>query len=126
MELSEKMKKLSNLGVRLSIDDFGTGYSSLQYLKNLPVNKVKIDKQFVNGMLTDSSDAAIVKAIISLSRDFGHEVIAEGVETEEQLIFLREQGSFLIQGYHISRPLPAGDLEAFLENKRLKPKLNQM
>ena len=105
--------RLRDLGVRLSVDDFGTGASSLSYLRQLPVQEVKIDDSFVQGMATDSGDLAIVRAVISLSREFGLTVVAEGVESELTLDLLEEMGCEIGQGYLFSRPLPYERLEAW-------------
>lgn len=113
-EVAKVMKRLDGRGVRFSIDDFGTGYSSLQYLKRLPVSKIKVGQEFVRDMMGDASDASIVRAIISLGQELGHEVIAEGVETKEQLDFLQDRGCFLVQGYFFGRPQPATELTAWL------------
>ena len=104
------------IGVTLSLDDFGTGYSSLSYLKKLPFNQIKIDRSFVRDMLTDTSDAMMVKNIIDMTHNFGMQVIAEGVETEQQLALLREYGCLSYQGYLFSKPLPAEDFEALINN----------
>lgn len=108
------MNALHERGVRMSIDDFGTGYSSLNYLKKFRVYKLKIDKSFIDDIGSDGEDRAIVAAITSMSRSLGLQTIAEGVETIEQLDFLREQGCDEAQGYYYSRPLPAAGVEAFL------------
>jgi EAL domain-containing protein (putative c-di-GMP-specific phosphodiesterase class I) len=90
--------------VRISIDDFGTGYSSLQYLRDLPVDALKIDRSFVSGLPVSTKDAAIVHAITGLAHDLGLSIVAEGVETEEQRILLRTIGCDHLQGYHLARP----------------------
>jgi len=107
-----KMHELKRCGVRFSLDDFGTGYSSLSYLKKLPLNEIKIDQAFVQDILTDPDDAAIAKTIISLCQMLGFDVIAEGVENEEQRALLASQGCHLYQGNLISPPLPAEQLHA--------------
>jgi diguanylate cyclase (GGDEF)-like protein/PAS domain S-box-containing protein len=102
-----KMKALKILGVAIAIDDFGTGYSSLVYLKRLPIDVLKIDRGFVRDILTDTNDAVIIETIISMARHLKLRVIAEGVETEEQLDCLKKLGCLMFQGYHFSRPLSA-------------------
>jgi diguanylate cyclase (GGDEF)-like protein/PAS domain S-box-containing protein len=102
-------RRLRDLGARLAIDDFGTGYSSLHYVKLFPVDTLKIDRSFVQGVAVERQDAAIVSAIVGLSRALGLEVIAEGVETPEQAATLRDLGCDVGQGYHYARPLPAPD-----------------
>jgi PAS domain S-box-containing protein len=109
------MDKLHECGVRLSLDDFGTGYSSMSYLKRFKICKLKIDKSFVRDVTRNPEDKAIVLAIINLSRNLGFQTIAEGVETEEQLAFLREHGCDGVQGYFFSHPLSAAKAEAFLK-----------
>ena len=108
------MNNLHERGIRMSIDDFGTGYSSLSYLKKFRVYKLKIDRSFIQDIGTDAEDRAIVAAIISMARSLGLKAIAEGVETVEQLEFLREQGCDEAQGYYFSRPLPVAQLDALL------------
>jgi diguanylate cyclase (GGDEF)-like protein/PAS domain S-box-containing protein len=108
------MKELQSLGVRLSIDDFGTGYSSLAALKRFPVGRLKIDKSFIDDILRDESSNAVAKAIISLGQNLNLRVIAEGVETEDQAAFLRENHCDEMQGYLFSRPIPAAGIATFL------------
>jgi diguanylate cyclase (GGDEF)-like protein len=103
----EALHRLRSLGVRLSIDDFGTGYSSLSYLKRFPVDIIKIDRSFVRDVSHDADDASIVTGIIALAHSLRLEVVAEGVETEAQLRFLKEQSCDLLQGYYLSQPVPA-------------------
>ncbi|WP_437182250.1 putative bifunctional diguanylate cyclase/phosphodiesterase [Pseudomonas urmiensis] len=107
-------EQLHELGVKLAIDDFGTGYSSLSYLKRFPVDYVKIDQAFIRGLHEGSQDAAITRAIIVMAQSLGLGVVAEGVETQEQLNFLREQGCDEAQGYLISRPIDACAFKALL------------
>jgi diguanylate cyclase (GGDEF)-like protein/PAS domain S-box-containing protein len=109
------MNDLHDRGVRMSIDDFGTGYSSLSYLKKFCAYKLKIDQSFVRDITEDPEDKAIVSAIISMAASLGLQTIAEGVETEGQLEFLRTRGCHEVQGYHFSRPLPPGDFLAFVQ-----------
>jgi EAL domain-containing protein (putative c-di-GMP-specific phosphodiesterase class I) len=104
--------RLRELGVSISIDDFGTGYSSLTYVKNFPVDRLKIDQCFIRDLATDPSDAAIVRAIVSLGHSLELTVVAEGVQTEEQLARLRAEGCDEVQGYYFGRPMPAADFLA--------------
>jgi diguanylate cyclase (GGDEF)-like protein len=113
------MTKLRELGVQLSIDDFGTGYSSLAALKTFPINRLKIDKSFIDDVAHSESDRAVVKAIISLGQNLRLKVIAEGVETADQVSFLRDSNCDEIQGYHISRPISAAALEEWLHSRTL-------
>ncbi|MDX8398717.1 MAG: bifunctional diguanylate cyclase/phosphodiesterase, partial [Gallionellaceae bacterium] len=111
-----KMHALKALGVRLSLDDFGTGYSSLSYLKQLPLDQIKIDQSFVRDIGTDINDAVMVQTIINLAHSFRLNVIAEGVETEAQLSFLKENNCMAYQGYLFSKPVPINEFEALLKN----------
>jgi EAL domain-containing protein (putative c-di-GMP-specific phosphodiesterase class I) len=106
---------LRKSGVRLALDDFGTGYSSLSYLRRLPFDRIKIDRSFVVGIVEDAGSAAIVKSIIGLADDLGMEIIAEGIETREQLDALRKLGCPEVQGYLIGKPMPGENVRGFLE-----------
>lgn len=106
--------ELKALGVKISIDDFGTGYSSLSYLKRFPIDKLKIDQSFVRDIMTDPNDAAIVASIISMTRHMNLRVIAEGVETEDQLVFLRNNHCNEIQGYWFSPPVSTVKVEELM------------
>jgi EAL domain-containing protein (putative c-di-GMP-specific phosphodiesterase class I) len=112
------MKELQVLGVQLSIDDFGTGYSSLAALKSFPVSRLKIDKSFITDLVSNENDRAVTTAVISLGQKLNLRVIAEGVETEGQLAFLRENNCDEMQGYHFSRPVPADQIEALMGSAR--------
>ena len=112
------LRELKALGIRISMDDFGTGYSSLNYLKRFPIDTLKLDQIFVRDVTTDASDAAIVSAVISMAHSLNLKVVAEGVETEEQLEFLRRQHCDVIQGYLFSPPMPAEQLEAYLVERK--------
>ncbi len=112
------MDALTALGVSLSLDDFGTGYSSLSYLKRFPIDTLKIDRSFIIGIPGDGNDCAIAGAIVSMAQRLGHRVIAEGVETRDQLEFLRSLGCQEIQGYYFSPPVPADQFEAMVREGR--------
>jgi diguanylate cyclase (GGDEF)-like protein len=114
----EVLSALKSLGVRVAVDDFGTGYSSLEYLKRFPIDALKIDRTFVDGLPEDPHDSAIVTAIIAMARALGLSVVAEGVETAEQLATLRALGCDMGQGYHWSKPLPPDDLARLLTTTR--------
>ena len=107
------LRSIRELGCRFSIDDFGTGYSSLSYLKTLPINAIKIDRSFITDLPEDRRNAALVRAITSMARGLDLEVVAEGVETEEQLRFMQAAGCSIIQGFYFSPPLTAPDFSAF-------------
>ena len=117
----EVLHGMKSLGVNLSIDDFGTGYSSLSYLSRFPIDVLKIDRSFVSDISRDASDAAIVASIIALAHNLKMSVIAEGVETAEQLDYLRRHGCDEMQGYYFSRPLPAPDFEQMLRQRACLP-----
>ncbi|SFB17047.1 PAS domain S-box-containing protein/diguanylate cyclase (GGDEF) domain-containing protein [Cohnella sp. OV330] len=113
------LNRLSALGVRISLDDFGTGYSSLSYLKHFPIHKLKIDRSFIRDITVSESDRAIVATIISMAEHLKLDIIAEGIETKEQLDILRDQSCREIQGYYFSKPIPAGEIErSFFEPLR--------
>lgn len=109
-------RRLSDMGVLLALDDFGTGYSSLSYLRMFPIKCLKIDKSFVDDIPDDPEANALVNAVIAMARSLGLIVVAEGVETDEQLWYLREQKCELIQGFRVSKPLPDGEIDAFLRD----------
>ena len=109
----DALNTFHDMGVELSIDDFGTGYSSLSYLKRFPIDRLKIDRSFVRDITTDKNDADMIKSIIALGHCMGLKVLAEGVETEEQLNYLKEHGCDEVQGYYYSRPVTAEGIEAF-------------
>lgn len=114
-KVTAKLQILRSYGIRVSLDDFGTGFSSLSYLKKLPIDTLKIDKSFIDTLLSDGATRVITESIISMVRTLGLETIAEGVEQEQQYKYLHAIGCDIIQGYYFGRPLPVQEMEALLE-----------
>ena len=116
------LEQLSELGVVVAIDDFGTGYSSMSYLQRFPIDKLKIDRSFISDVASNADDASIVRAIISLAHGLRLKVIAEGVESEEQLGILRRMGCDQYQGFFRSAAVPAAEIERLVrdDTERLK------
>jgi diguanylate cyclase (GGDEF)-like protein/PAS domain S-box-containing protein len=112
----ETLNKLSRLGVQISIDDFGTGYSTFSYIKKIPINTLKIDRSFISDISSNLNDEAIAKAVIAMAKNLNMNVIAEGVETEDQRKILESMNCPEMQGFFFSRPLPADELSNFLDN----------
>jgi EAL domain-containing protein (putative c-di-GMP-specific phosphodiesterase class I) len=110
----EKMRQLRNRGVRIAIDDFGTRYSSLNYLRSLPVSAIKIDQSFVRDLSVKQGTSPIISAIVGIAQGFGLHLLAEGVESEDQLNILSSLGCEEMQGYLFSRPVPAGEIKDIL------------
>ena len=108
------MRELEELGLRIALDDFGTGYSSLSYLKKFPIDTIKVDKTFIRDVTTDQDDAAIVSAIIAIAKSLKMELVAEGVETQQQLNFIKEKGCSIMQGYLFSKPLAVEEMDNLL------------
>ena len=120
------LERLSKMGVLVSVDDFGTGYSSMSYLRRFPIDKLKIDRSFINEVMSRPDDASIVRAIVSLAHSLRLKVVAEGVESTEQLDFLRKIGCDQYQGFHFSKALPASQFEALVRSKRpVEPELSE-
>lgn len=114
-EITEKLCLLREYGIRISLDDFGTGYSSLSYLKGLPIDTLKIDKSFIDTMLTDQNARIITESIIYMVKKLGYETVAEGVENKEQFDYLKSIGCDCIQGFLLGKPLPADKIEELLD-----------
>ena len=115
-EITQKLTEFKKLGINISIDDFGTGYSSLQYLKNFPHDKIKIDQSFIRDLTVDKNSASIVTTIISMAHKLGVRVIAEGVESSDQVDFLRKHKCDEIQGFYYSKPVPADQFREVMLN----------
>ena len=114
--VTEKLHQLKERGIRISLDDFGTGFSSLSYLKQLPINTLKIDKSFIDTVLTDSATRIITESIIEMVKSLGFESVAEGVEEESQYRYLHAIGCDIIQGFLLGKPLAVPDVETLLQN----------
>ena len=114
--IKDALEQLSGLGVSVSMDDFGTGYSSLSYLRSYPFNTLKIDRSFIMGISEDTTDRELINAIIAMAHGLNMKVIAEGVETEEQLHFLKELGCNYAQGYLLSKPITADEISNLLSS----------
>ncbi|MBV9283570.1 MAG: EAL domain-containing protein, partial [Acidimicrobiia bacterium] len=112
------LERLRGLGVHLCVDDFGTGYSSLAYLRRFPVDALKVDRSFVAGLGKDPEDSAIVEAVVSMAHSLRLSVVAEGVETDEQLARLRELGCELAQGFYFAAPVPPSALDTLGSGSR--------
>ena len=115
-DVAATVTNLREVGVNFSIDDFGTGYSSLAYVKSFPVQRLKVDQTFIEKIATDPSDAALVRAVINLAHGLGMTVVAEGVETEEQIFALRELGCDEVQGFFVREPVSADQLTEMIDS----------
>jgi diguanylate cyclase (GGDEF)-like protein/PAS domain S-box-containing protein len=116
--VARDLQQLRDLGVKISIDDFGTGYSSLTYVKRFPVDRLKIDQCFVRNLVTDPNDAVIIRAIVSLGHSLELDVVAEGVESREQMQLLRFEGCYEMQGYYFAKPMPANEFVTLVKGER--------
>lgn len=112
------MHRLSLLNVRIALDDFGTGYSSLEYLHQLPIKTLKIDRSFIGRILHPSQDEPVLQAIIDLAHKLNMKIVAEGVETENQVNYLLSHQCFYAQGYYLNRPMKLSDVENIIENNK--------
>ena len=116
--MTAALRELRRLGVSITLDDFGTGYASLTHLRRFPLDRLKIDRSIVQDIGIDADEAVIVRSIINLAHTLGMTVVAEGVETPEQLTFLKLHGCDFAQGHHLCEPLPPTNLEAYLAGLR--------
>lgn len=114
-EITDKLAKLRKIGIKISLDDFGTGYSSLSYLKGLPIDTLKIDKTFIDTVITDKNTRIITESIIYMVKKLGFETIAEGVETKEQFEYLNAIDCDNIQGYYLGKPMPPEKIEELIK-----------
>ena len=121
MEAVQGLLELRQMGVSIALDDFGTGYSNLQYLKTVPLNRLKIDQSFIKNINIEEGDEVIIRAIIAMAKSLNLEIIAEGVETKAQLDFLRLNQCAEVQGYYYSKPLNNGEAEMLLRQHELIP-----
>jgi EAL domain-containing protein (putative c-di-GMP-specific phosphodiesterase class I) len=117
-EVEHSLASVTKLGVRLALDDFGTGYSSLNYLRRYPVHTVKLDRSFLDEVPQNDPAGALVESVITMAHTLGKRVTAEGVETAEQLDFLRARGCDSAQGFYLARPMSAAALSEILESRR--------
>ena len=113
-DVIDKIKTLRGLGMRVSLDDFGTGFSSLSYLKQLPIDTLKIDRSFIETAVKDESSSIIYESVIQMSQKLGFETVAEGVETREQFNYLREKNIDIIQGFLLGKPISKVEFEKLL------------
>ena len=120
-DILEKVRIIRENGIAISLDDFGTGFSSLSYLKCLPIDKIKIDRSFIQEIATDPHDAAITQGIISMAHHLSLTVVAEGVETASQVDFLKGSRCDIFQGYYFAKPMPCAEIEAFLSHPASHP-----
>ena len=117
-DLSERLGHIRDAGITVSVDDFGTGYSSLSYLKDLPIDYLKIDRSFITGIETSEKHIKLIKGVIDLAKSLGIDIIAEGIETEDQLNTVLRCGCNNIQGFYIARPMDEEDALVFIDSFR--------
>jgi len=115
-EIKDKLIQLKSIGIKIALDDFGKGYSSLSYLTHIPINTLKIDKNFIDAISSENDDTSLTSMIIMIGRRLGLSIVAEGVETEAQLIYLKKHNCHKIQGYYFCKPLPQEEILNLLNN----------